>query len=153
MRLLVFVMGSHMNAMLGNGIRVLIVDDNEDVRQVISDRLEQAGFAVVQAYDALRALAEMRQRHFDVVVTDCNMPYLNGFDFLRQCQLAWPETRVIMMSAAPGKANELAAARGAFGWLQKPFDADRLIALVCGAARLSGTFAPPSSGSEPTIDG
>ena len=74
-------------------------------------------------------------------------------DFLRQCQLAWPETRVIMMSAAPEKENELAAARGAFGWLQKPFDADRLIALVCGAARLSGTFAPPSSGSEPTING
>jgi len=153
MRLLVFVVGLHMNAMLGNGIRVLVVDDDEDVRQVISDRLEQVGFAVVQAYDALRALAEMRQRHFDVVVTDCNMPYLNGLDFLRQCQLAWPETRVIMMSAALEKANELAVARGAFGWLQKPFDADRLIALVCGAARLSGTLGRPSSESEPTISG
>lgn len=153
MRSLVFVVGLHMNAMLGNGIRVLVVDDDEDVRQVISDRLEQVGFAVVQAYDALRALAEMRQRHFDVVVTDCNMPYLNGLDFLRQCQLAWPETRVIMMSAALEKANELAVARGAFGWLQKPFDADRLIALVCGAARLSGTLARPSSESEPTING
>jgi len=146
-------MGLHMNAMLGNGIRVLVVDDGEDVRQVISDRLEQVGSAVVQAYDALRALAEMRQRHFDVVVTDCNMPYLNGLDFLRQCQLAWPETRVIMMSAALEKATELAVARGAFGWLQKPFDADRLIALVCGAARLSGTLGRPSSESEPTISG
>ena len=58
MRLLVFVMGLHMNDVLGNGIRVLVVDDDEDVRQVISDRLEQVGFAVVQAYDALRALAE-----------------------------------------------------------------------------------------------
>jgi len=153
MRLLVFAIGRHMNAMLGNGIRVLVVDDHEDVRQVISDRLEQVGFAVVQASVALRALAEMRQRHFDVVVTDCHMPYLNGLDFLRQCQLAWPETRVIMMSGALEKANELAVARGAFGWLQKPFDTDRLVALVCRAARLSGTFAPASSGSEPTMNG
>jgi len=47
MRLLVFVISLLMNAMLGKGIRVLVVDDNEDVRQVISDRLEQIGFAVV----------------------------------------------------------------------------------------------------------
>src|SRR5215831_14716921 len=114
MRLRVFVMGLHMNAMLGNGVHVLIVDDDEDVRQVISDRLEQVGFAVVQAYDALRALAEMRQRHFDVVVTDCNMRDRDGVDGLGQWQGAWRGARVIMMSAAPGKGNELAAARGAF---------------------------------------
>jgi DNA-binding NtrC family response regulator len=141
--------GPLMNAMIGNGIRVLVVDDDEDVRQCITDRLEQVGFAVVQASDGLQALAELHRRHFDVVVTDCNMPRLNGVDLLRQCRDAWPGTPVIIMSAAMSSTDDLAAAIGAFECLRKPFDADRVIALVVQAARLSGTLAPPLSESEP----
>jgi two-component system, chemotaxis family, chemotaxis protein CheY len=96
----VFAAGPLLNAMIGNGTRVLVVDDDEDVRQCITDRLEQAGFAVVQASDGLQALAELHRRHFDVVVTDCNMPRLSGFDLLRQCRHAWPGTPVIIMTAA-----------------------------------------------------
>jgi DNA-binding NtrC family response regulator len=153
MRVLIFAMSLRMNAMMENGRRVLVVDDDEDVRQVITDRLEQVGFTVVQACDGLGALAEMHQRHFDVVVTDCNMPHLNGLDLLRQCQIAWPGTPVIIMSAALGATDELAAARGAFECLRKPFDADQLIALVGRAARVSGRLVPPASGSESNAGG
>jgi DNA-binding NtrC family response regulator len=136
-----------MNGLTGNGAQVLIVDDDEDVRQIITDRLEQAGFAVAQASDGLHALAELRQRHFHVVVTDYQMPRLNGLALLRQCQLSWPETPVIMMSAALDVPGEIAAARLAFAYIRKPFDADRLITLVCQAAHLSRAVAPPSPGS------
>ena len=146
-------MGLRMNASIGKGTRVLVVDDDEDMRQIITDRLEQAGFAVVQACDGLRALLEMRQRHFHVVVTDYQMPHLNGLALLRQCRLAWPGTPVIIMSACLDAPGEIAAARDAFSYLQKPFDADRLIALVCQAAHLSEIVAPPSSGSGSNTDG
>lgn len=142
----VFALVLRMNAMTGNGTRVLVVDDDEDVRQAITDRLEQVGFAVVQACDGLHALAELHRRHFGVVVTDCNMPHLNGLDLLRQCQLAWPGTPVIIMSAGLDDTDELAAARGAFECLRKPFEANRLTALVCQAARLPETFTSPSPG-------
>ena len=142
-----------MNGLTGNGAQVLIVDDDEDVRQIITDRLEQAGFAVAQACDGLHALAELRQRHFHVVVTDYQMPHLNGLALLRQCRLAWPGTPVIIMSACLDAPGEIAAARDAFSYLQKPFDADRLIALVCQAAHLSEIVAPPSSGSGSNTDG
>jgi len=137
-----------MNDMIGNGARVLVVDDDKDVREVISDRLDHLGFVVVQASDGLDALAKMHQRRFDVVVTDCNMPRLDGLDFLRQCQLSWPATPVILMSAARDAMEKLAVACGAFGGLRKPFDANRLITLVCQAARRSIPLDPPSSGSE-----
>jgi DNA-binding NtrC family response regulator len=149
MRMRVFAAGPLMNAMIGNGTRVLVVDDDEDVRQCITDRLEQVGFAVVQASDGLQALAELHRRHFDVVVTDCNMPRLSGFDLLRQCRHAWPGTPVIIMTAAMDPSDDLAAAVGAFECLRKPFDADRFITLVVQAARLSEPLAPPLSEPEP----
>jgi DNA-binding NtrC family response regulator len=137
-----------MNDMIGNGARVLVVDDDKDVREVISDRLDHLGFVVVQASDGLDALAKMHQRRFDVVVTDCNTPRLDGLDFLRQCQLAWPGTPVILMSAVRDATEKLAEACGAFGGLRKPFDANRLITLVCQAAHRSIPLDPPSYGSK-----
>ena len=138
-------MNPSVNAMIGHGTRVLVVDDEEDVRLFLADRLEQAGFAVVQACDGLQALTELHHRHFNVVVTDCNMPHLSGFDLLRQCRLTWPRTPVIIMTAALYPADDLASAIGAFECLQKPFDANRFITLVTQAVRYSGTSARPSS--------
>ena len=153
MRMPRFAAGPFVNAMMGNGTRVLVVDDDEDVRQCITDRLEQVGFTVVQACDGLQALVEMHKRHFDVVVTDCNMPRLSGFDLLRQCRLAWPGTPVILMTAALDPTDDLAAAIGVFECLRKPFDAERFITLVADAARLSGTLAPPLFNSDPHTSG
>lgn len=131
--------------MMRNGTRILIVDDELDVRQAIADRLEHLGFDVVQASDGLRALAELHQRRADVVVSDCNMPHLSGFDLLRQCRLAWPDMPVILLSAALNARDEVAASIGAFACLRKPFNAERLIALVYQAAGLPRPSSPPSS--------
>ena len=117
------------------------------MRQIITDWLEHAGFAVSQACDGLHGLAELRQRQFEVVVTDYQMPRLNGLALLRQCELSWPETAINIMSAALDVPGEIAAGRLAFTYIQKPFDADRLITLVCQAAHFSRSVAPPSSES------
>ncbi|HEV2174089.1 MAG TPA: response regulator [Nitrospira sp.] len=132
--------------MPGHGVSVLIADDDEHVREAISDRLEHFGVVVVQASDGLAALAAMRQRRFNVVVTDWHMPGLDGLGFLRQCRLSWPGTPVILMSAMLEATEQLAAAHSAFGCLRKPFDANRLITLVLQAAHMSLTLDPPLSG-------
>jgi CheY-like chemotaxis protein len=135
-----------MSHMPGHGVRVLIADNDDHVREAISDRFEQLGLVVVQAFDGLAALAAMRQRRFNVVVTDCHMPRLDGLGFFRQCRLSWPGTPVILMSAVFEATEQLVAARSAFSSLRKPFDANRLIALVLQAAHMSLTVDPPLSG-------
>ena len=118
--------------MISYGKRVLVVDDDERGRQETALVLEQAGFAAVQACDGLHALNEMQKRRFDVVVTDCHMPHLNGLDFLAQSRVIWPDTPVIIFSETR-YMNEMAAARGAFAWIRKSSDSSVLLNMLAVA--------------------
>ena len=79
--------------MIGYGKLVLVVDEVESERQETAFLLKQAGFTVVQACDGLEALSEMRQQHFDAVVTDFQMPYLNGLELLAESGPSGPISR------------------------------------------------------------
>ena len=118
--------------MISYGKRVLVVDDDERERQETALMLEQAGFAVVQACDGLHALSEMQKRRFDAVVTDCQMPHLNGLDFLAQSRVIWPDTPVIIFSETR-YMSEMAAARGAFAWIRKSSDSSVLLNMLAVA--------------------
>ena len=118
--------------MISYGKRVLVVDDDERERQETALMLEQAGFAVVQACDGLHALSEMQKRRFDVVVTDCHMPHLNGLDFLAQSRVIWSDTPVIIFSETR-YMSEMAAARGAFAWIRKSSDSSVLLNMLAVA--------------------
>jgi DNA-binding response OmpR family regulator len=85
----------------------------------LSRVLEQAGFSVVQVYDGLQALREMRRRRFDAVVTDYQMPHLNGLDFLAWSRVIWADTPVMIVSETRSDRSEMALARGAFAWIRK----------------------------------
>lgn len=115
--------------MISYGKRVLVVDGDERERQETALVLEQAGFAVVQACDGLNALSEMQKRRFDFVVTDCQMPHLNGLDFLAQSRVIWPDTPVIIFSETR-YMSEMAAARGAFAWIRKSSDSSVLLSIL-----------------------
>lgn len=118
--------------MISYGKRVLVVDDDERERQETALVLDQAGFTVVQACDGLRALNEMQKRRFDVVVTDCHMSHLNGLDFLAQSRVIWPDIPVIIFSETR-YMSEMAAARGAFGWIRKSSDPSALLSMLAVA--------------------
>ena len=118
--------------MISYGKRVLVVDGDERERQETALVLEQAGFAVVQACDGLYALSEMQKRRFDFVVTDCQMPHLNGLDFLAQSRVIWPDTPVIILSETR-YMSEMAAARGAFAWIRKSSDSSVLLSMLAVA--------------------
>lgn len=119
--------------MIGYGKRVLVVDDDERERQKTALALEQAGFTVVLACDGLHALSEMHKRRFNAVVTDFQMPHLNGFEFLEQSRVIWSDTPVIILSEAQWDMSEIAAARGAFAWIRKSSELSVLLSILAVA--------------------
>jgi len=125
------------DTMIGYGKRVLVVDDTETIRLLLAGMLERHGFTVVQACDGRQALNEMWRRHFDVVVTDYQMPHLNGLDLLRQSHTVWPDIPVIIVSGTQENLDAMVAAHGGYGWIQKPFDADFLVNMVRSAVNLA----------------
>ena len=116
--------------MTGKGT-VLVVDDDGDTRETITDLLELEGYAVRIAVDGSAALDAGRQETFDAVLMDIRMPGMDGVEALRAFRALAPSTPVIMVTAY-SLAERLQAARdaGAVATLQKPFRVDDLLELL-----------------------
>ena len=113
--------------------RIIAVDDSKTMRDMVSVTLRRAGFEVTVAEDGQKALTVLRGVQIDLVITDLNMPHLDGISLIRALR-ADPRHRVVpilMLTTEqdPGRKAEGRAA-GATGWLTKPFDPDKLIELV-----------------------
>ena len=111
-------------------IKILVVDDFPTMRQIICSLLRELGFANMgQASDGFEALAQLRGRTYQFVVTDWNMPNMHGLDLLKSIRSdeelkALP---VLMVTAEAKKENIVAAAQaGANGYIVKPFTAEVL---------------------------
>jgi DNA-binding NtrC family response regulator len=122
----------------GYGKRILLIDDDDDIRILLSEVLSQEGYDVYEAQNGAEGLREMRKRHHDAVLSDYHMPRMDGTTFLEISRMVWPETPVILASCDPefieGSAN---LARGAYACLSKPFDLDRLLETVMAATEQS----------------
>jgi len=113
--------------------RLLIVDDSTSMRQMVAFALSSGGFSVEQAEDGQAALDIARGQRFDAVVTDVNMPRMDGIELIRQLRAlpTYKFTPLLMLTTESGgdkKAEGKAA--GATGWLVKPFDPEQLLATV-----------------------
>lgn len=114
--------------------RVLVVDDHAAVRESVIDVLRQAGYQVEGLASAVEALPLLDRTAFDVVVTDLQMPAMDGLEFIRQMSHRRLPTQVIMITAHATIASAVEAMRfGAFDYLEKPFDVTRLEELVARA--------------------
>jgi CheY-like chemotaxis protein len=110
--------------------RVLVVDDDPDIREAMADMLGTMGYAVATAVNGAAALLLVRAERFDLIVLDLMMPVMTGWEF-REAQLRDPAIAgvpVIVVSAARAPRPVAAAA-----FLPKPFDVDELLSV---AARL-----------------
>lgn len=113
--------------------RVLVVDDSASVRQMISSTLKAAGYDVVTASDGQEALDLTGRLRPDAVITDQNMPRLDGLGFCRAFR-ARPENQgvpVVFLSTESEEAvRQKARAAGAIGWMVKPFDQQKLLGVM-----------------------
>jgi two-component system chemotaxis response regulator CheY len=113
--------------------RILIVDDSQSVRQVQRHVLGGAGYEVVEATDGQDALAQLGKQGVNLILTDLNMPNLDGLGLIRAVRgdAAHRLTPVVFITTESQDAKKLEAkAAGATGWIVKPFTPEQLVGVV-----------------------
>jgi two-component system chemotaxis response regulator CheY len=109
---------------------VLIVDDSISVRQMVEVTLKSAGYDVTAACDGLEALTLCKERTFDFVLTDQNMPNMDGLTFIKSARQLPAHARtpiVVLTTEASDAMKAQGKEAGATGWMVKPFDPARLL--------------------------
>jgi two-component system chemotaxis response regulator CheY len=112
---------------------ILAVDDSTSMRQMVSFTLRNAGFSVVEAIDGLDAWEKTLMQDFDLVLTDQNMPRLDGIGLTRRLRETDRYASIpilILTTESSDQMKQAGRAAGATGWLVKPFDPVRLIEVI-----------------------
>ena len=113
--------------------RILTVDDSASIRQMVGFTLRKAGHDVVEAFDGEDGLAKVGKEKFDMIITDLNMPRMDGIQLITAVRKMPGCSFVpILMLTTESQAAKKDAGRkaGATGWIVKPFNADQLIAVI-----------------------
>src|SRR5262245_41651540 len=107
--------------------RILVVDDEVNLRAVLKGLLERDGYSVDEASDGKAGLEKTRERAYAAVITDLKMPEMDGAQLLAALKAEQPEVPVVLLTAHGSVQNAVdAMRRGAFDFLTKPFDKDEL---------------------------
>ena len=111
--------------------RVLVVEDDGDIRRLLADLLAHEGYTVDQARQGNEALAAMARHRPDVIVLDLMMPVMDGWSFVEtlRTRTSWSRTPIVVISAVPRLEVE-GQRLGVAVWLPKPFDIDELVGHV-----------------------
>lgn len=111
--------------------KILVVDDEENARIGLTKLLEREGFEVASVSNGFEALNFLQQREVNVIVTDINMPEMNGITFLRELNKSFPRSNVIMITAYGGVESYIEAMNlGAFEYINKPVKLDELKSIL-----------------------
>lgn len=113
--------------------KILAVDDSASMRQMVSFTLKSAGHDVTEAADGAQALALAKSGRYDLVLTDVNMPNLDGIGLIRELR-ALPNykfTPILTLTTESGTdKKQQGRTAGATGWIVKPFSPDQLLATI-----------------------
>jgi len=113
--------------------KIVVVDDSESIRELVSLTLENAGHEVYKGVDGADALRLFDGREVNLVITDLNMPNQDGISLIREIRnmASYSAVPIIILTTESQTAKkEEAKAAGATGWIVKPFVADKLLAVV-----------------------
>jgi two-component system chemotaxis response regulator CheY len=113
--------------------RILTIDDSKTMRDMLRFTLVDAGYEVLQAVDGQDGLDVLKKQKVDVVITDINMPKLDGYGVIRhlRADAGYDDTPILVLSTeGDQKTREIGRDAGATGWLVKPFDPDQLVDIV-----------------------
>jgi len=118
---------------------VLVVDDDASLRRILEYNLEREGYAVASASTGMEALAKLKSKKFDLVLTDIKMPGMDGMDLLKKIRSNHPEVQVIVITAFGTIEMAVEAMKaGAFEYVTKPYNRDELKISVAKALRVKG---------------
>lgn len=112
---------------------ILTVDDSTSIRQLVRFTLEQSGYHVIEASDGQEALGELKQNAVDLVLTDLNMPNVDGIELIRQIRAdsGLKFLPIVMLTTeSQEKKKQEGKAAGATAWIVKPFKPEQLVAVV-----------------------
>jgi len=112
-------------------VRIMIIEDDGEMRSLLKDFLEEEGFETDSASNGVDALGRLSKDHFDLVITDIRMPGLTGLDLLPRIRRLKPETPIIVMTAyGSDDVRRRAFERGATAYLEKPIHLTKLRTVI-----------------------
>ena len=107
--------------------RILVVEDEKSMREVLTMLLEEEGYDIVSVSDGLEGIGLINDNIFDIVITDIRMPKADGFEVLRKVKEVLPETLVVMITAFGTTESAIEAMKqGAYDYIYKPFKIDEI---------------------------
>jgi len=112
---------------------VLVVDDSNSIRDMVSFTLKSAGFQTVEAKDGREGLSKAQSGKFDLVITDVNMPIMDGIELCAELRKlpSFKFIPILMLTTESSTDMKMRGkAAGATGWLVKPFNPDKLLATI-----------------------
>jgi len=112
---------------------ILAVDDSDSLRKMVVFSLEQAGYQVVQAIDGQDGLEKAKEKTVDLVLTDHNMPVMDGLSLVKKLRElgSYQSVPILMLTTESSAEMKMEGkAAGATGWLVKPFHPERLLDVV-----------------------
>ena len=111
----------------------LTVDDSKTIREMVSFTLKGAGFEIMEAEDGQQALSVLGDKDVHVIITDLNMPNMDGFELMRQLRAnpKYKFTPILMLTTESDDAKKsVGKEAGATGWIVKPFNPEKLLQVV-----------------------
>ena len=112
---------------------ILAVDDSPSMREMLAAVLRDSGYQVVEAEDGVKALELAKTRSIDVVLTDQNMPNMDGLSLVKNLRglPAYKDTPIMMLTTeSSAEMKQKGRDAGATGWMVKPFDPDKLVRML-----------------------
>lgn len=112
---------------------IMVVDDSISIRQIVGIALKQAGYDVIEGCDGKDALAKLTGQKVNLIISDVNMPNMDGISFVRELKTrpAYKFTPVLMLTTeSQEEKKEQGKAAGARAWMVKPFKPEALLAAV-----------------------
>jgi len=109
--------------------RILIIDDEENMRHMMTALLSESGFIVDAVADGVKGLQKIEEAPYDFIFCDIRMPNMDGIEFLREMRQngSWNSVPVVMITTEGSQAKVLEALQaGASGYVRKPFTADQI---------------------------
>lgn len=113
--------------------KALTVDDSKTMREMVSFTLKSAGFEVMEAEDGAQAISVLGGNSFDIIITDLNMPNMDGIELIRNLRSnpSYGSVPILMLTTEADNNKKMEGKEaGATGWIVKPFQPEKLVEIV-----------------------